>query len=169
MKSTVLACAVAAASLGFGSLASAQDYHREGRDRHDGPRAEQRDVRPPWQERQAWRGGEDRRGDRWQDSRRGERTPYPSAQYGHLDAYNQRDPYRHYGERGQWAANAPQYRRGDHVPYQYRQRQYYVNDWRAHRLYAPPQGYQWVRADDSGDYLLVAIATGLIANLLLSQ
>lgn len=162
MKSTVLACAVAAASLGFGSLASAQDY-RDGRDRHDGRRAEQRDARPHGQERQAWRGGEDRRGDRSQYSRRGEH--HPSAQYGQ-GSYHQRDAYRHYGQR---ADRAPQYRRGDYVPYQYRQRQYYVTDWRAHRLYAPPQGHQWVRADDSGDFLLVAVTTGLIANLLLSQ
>jgi Ni/Co efflux regulator RcnB len=167
MKSTVLACAVAAASLGFGSLASAQDYQRDGRDRHDGRRAEQRDARPHGQERQAWRGGEDRRGDRSQYSRRGEHNP--SAQYGHQNSYNQRDQYRQDGQRGQWAARAPQYRRGDYVPYQYRQRQHYVTDWRAHRLYAPPQGHQWVRADDSGDFLLVAITTGLIANLLLSQ
>ena len=44
-----------------------------------------------------------------------------------------------------------------------------VSNYRAYsRLYAPPRGYHWVQAD-SGDYLLVAIATGLIANLLLSQ
>ena len=74
-----------------------------------------------------------------------------------------------YTYRNQRDARAPHYRQGEYLPYQFRQRQYYVNDWHARRLYAPPQGYQWVQADDSGDYLLVAIATGLIANLILNQ
>jgi Ni/Co efflux regulator RcnB len=42
-----------------------------------------------------------------------------------------------------------------------------VNDWRSHRLSAPPRGYQWVQV--GGDYVLVAIATGIIAQLLLNQ
>jgi Ni/Co efflux regulator RcnB len=67
----------------------------------------------------------------------------------------------------QWSS--PVYRRGDHLPYHLRQPHYHVSDWRAHRLYAPPHGYHWVRADNRGDYLLVAIATGLIANLLLNH
>ena len=28
---------------------------------------------------------------------------------------------------------------------QYRHSRYYVSDWRAHRLYAPPRGYHWVK------------------------
>jgi Ni/Co efflux regulator RcnB len=58
-------------------------------------------------------------------------------------------------------------RRGGRLPSEYRNRQYVVNDWRGHRLSAPPRGYQWVQA--GGDYVLVAAATGLIASILLSQ
>jgi Ni/Co efflux regulator RcnB len=37
-------------------------------------------------------------------------------------------------------------------------------DWRAHHLRQPPGGYQWVQVD--GQYVLVALATGLIADAL---
>ena len=58
---------------------------------------------------------------------------------------------------------------GGYVPANYRQRHYYVNDWQSYNnLYAPPYGHQWVRTD-TGDFLLMALATGLIANLLLSH
>ena len=47
------------------------------------------------------------------------------------------------------------------------QRRYVVNDWSRQGLRAPPRGYQWVRENNnSGDYLLVAAATGLIASIL---
>ena len=172
MKSTALTCAVAAAALGFGTLSFAQDYRRGDR---DGRHAERQgyasrdghsDSRQAWQSRQDAPQYERQR----RDERRGGQPQY-SQQY-RDNAYPQHGQYdasRQWGQQGRWGARGPQYRRGDYVPYQYRQRQYHVNDWRAHRLYAPPQGYQWVRADDSGDFLLVAIASGLIANLLLSQ
>ena len=53
--------------------------------------------------------------------------------------------------------------RGDRLPPEYRSRQYVVDDWRGHRLSAPPRGYQWVQS--GGDYLLVAIASGVIASI----
>ena len=37
--------------------------------------------------------------------------------------------------------------RGDRLPVEYRNRQYVVDDWRGHRLSAPPRGYHWVQAD----------------------
>ncbi|MEO8856395.1 MAG: RcnB family protein, partial [Burkholderiaceae bacterium] len=60
-----------------------------------------------------------------------------------------------------------QFRRGDWLPPQYRNNSYVVNNWRAHHLQQPPQGYQWVQS--GADYLLVGIATGLIVDLLLNQ
>jgi Ni/Co efflux regulator RcnB len=42
-----------------------------------------------------------------------------------------------------------------------------VEDWPRHRLSAPPAGYHWVQT--GSDYLLVAIATGVIAQLLLNN
>lgn len=53
--------------------------------------------------------------------------------------------------------------RGQHLPHEYRGRGYYV-DYRAHHLRQPPRGYQWVRVND--DYMMVALATGLIASII---
>lgn len=47
------------------------------------------------------------------------------------------------------------------------QRRYVVNDWQRRGLRTPPRGYRWVREDNnSGDYLMVAVASGLIASIL---
>jgi Ni/Co efflux regulator RcnB len=47
------------------------------------------------------------------------------------------------------------------------QRRYVVNDWNQRGLRAPPRGYRWVRENNnSGDYLLIAVASGLIASIL---
>ena len=48
-----------------------------------------------------------------------------------------------------------------------RSHRYVVEDWPRHRLSAPPAGYHWVQT--GSDYLLVAIATGVIAQLLLNN
>lgn len=61
------------------------------------------------------------------------------------------------------------YHRGQRMPAAYRAPQYVVTDWRAHRLAAPPRGHQWVRDRDGRDFALVAIATGLIASVVLSR
>lgn len=60
-----------------------------------------------------------------------------------------------------------EYYRGDRLPAEYRHRNYVVNDWRSHNLSAPPRGQQWVQSGN--DYILVAIATGIIAQLLLGR
>jgi Ni/Co efflux regulator RcnB len=47
------------------------------------------------------------------------------------------------------------------------QRRFVVNDWNQRGLRAPPRGYRWVRENNnSGDYLLIAAASGLIASIL---
>lgn len=60
------------------------------------------------------------------------------------------------------------YRRGGVMPRDYRSNQYVVSDWRSHNLRQPPRGYNWVRSDN-GDFLLVAIATGVITSILLQH
>jgi Ni/Co efflux regulator RcnB len=57
--------------------------------------------------------------------------------------------------------------RGQRLPPEYRKRQYVVNDWRGQHLNAPPRGYHWVRT--CNDYVLAAIATGVILQLLLNN
>jgi Ni/Co efflux regulator RcnB len=82
-------------------------------------------------------------------------------------------------DRQRYARNTPQrweqrgvgpnhsYYRGDRMPIQYRSYQYVVEDWRGHGLRVPPRGYHWVQSGN--DYVLVAIATGLILELLLNR
>ena len=57
--------------------------------------------------------------------------------------------------------------RGSRVPPQYRSCHYVVNDWHGHGLKRPARGQQWVQY--GGDYLLVAVATGVIAQLVLGH
>jgi Ni/Co efflux regulator RcnB len=59
------------------------------------------------------------------------------------------------------------FHRGDRLPAEYRHRNYVVNDWRGHHLSAPPRGYHWVQT--GADYVLVAIATGVILQLFLNN
>jgi surface antigen len=51
--------------------------------------------------------------------------------------------------------------RGDRLPPQYRQDQYFVQDWRRHNLPPPPAGYRWY-CQRGGHCFLVAIRTGII-------
>ena len=74
---------------------------------------------------------------------------------------NNRDEHRFYD------ARSPEFHRGGRLPNEYRNRQYVVNDWRGHHLSAPPRGYQWVQVGP--DYVLTAVATGIIANLILNR
>lgn len=57
------------------------------------------------------------------------------------------------------------YKKGGHMPAQYRGSSYVVTDWRARHLRQPPRGYHWVRSDN-GDFLLVAITTGVISSII---
>jgi Ni/Co efflux regulator RcnB len=143
MNYRTIVCTACAASLGFASLAFAQ----EGRyDRHDGgDRHEQR---------AGDRGRMDRHEDR-HDARGGDRHDWREHDRGeaHGDAYS-------YGARG------PEWRRGGRIPDEYRNRQYVVHDWRGHHLHVPPRGYQWVQV--GGDYVLVAVASGIIAQLIVN-
>lgn len=71
----------------------------------------------------------------------------------------------HNGQRG--AGPRHDMRRGSRLANEYRSNQYVVNDWRGHHLNAPPRGQHWVQT--GGDYVLVAIATGIIAQVLLNN
>lgn len=56
------------------------------------------------------------------------------------------------------------FHRGERLPPTYRHHSYVVDNWRAHRLQPPPRGHHWVAI--GADYLLVAIATGIIVDVL---
>ena len=88
--------------------------------------------------------------------------------------YDERHDYKHH-ERERYESRRDdtrynqvrRYKRGERIERVYLNDRYYVSDWRARRLEAPPSGYQWVNRD--GQYLLVALATGIIAHVILNR
>ena len=58
-----------------------------------------------------------------------------------------------------------QWKRGDRLVWADVEPRYYVVDYHVYNLSAPPTGYRWVRPMDDR-YLLVEVATGLIAQAL---
>jgi Ni/Co efflux regulator RcnB len=147
MKSTAIVYALAA-SLGFASLAHADDKDRRGRGN---------------EQRFDQRGGNDR------DGRHADRRDPRDNRHGYYNGGYQGPRGQNYGnarnDRFYPGARGPQFYRGGHIPSEYRDRQYHVNDWRGHRLSAPPRGQQWVQVGT--DYALIAVATGLILNMAL--
>jgi Ni/Co efflux regulator RcnB len=99
------------------------------------------------------------RHDRDRDDRHDHRYSRDDRPRGH--AYGH---YKNWHDRGR---HEGWYHRGGYLPVEYRTR-YVVYDWRRDHLREPPRGYHWVRSDN-GDFLLVAIATGVIVDLLLNQ
>ena len=144
MKTQKIIAAITAASLAFGSVGALAQ-----------PRGEQRNQR-----------GSDDRPQRHDErnAHRGDPRGQPSADHRGGNRGNNRPDFRH---EGRGAGPDHSFHRGGRLPPQYRARQYVVNDWRGHHLNPPPRGYQWVQA--GGDYVMVAIATGIIASILLSQ
>ncbi|WP_459205266.1 RcnB family protein [Pseudomonas sp. MLB6B] len=57
-----------------------------------------------------------------------------------------------------------EWRRGHVVEPRFRDDRYWVTDWRARHLSAPPPEHRWLHVN--GDYVLVAIATGVITTVL---
>jgi Ni/Co efflux regulator RcnB len=86
------------------------------------------------------------------------------------DRYDRHDRYdaRRY-HRDDFRGGGPRHdlRRGQRLSQEYRASRYVVSDWRARHLSAPPRGHHWVRAGN--DYVLAAIATGIIAQVLLNN
>lgn len=154
MKSKAIICAIAAASFGFSSLSFAQNYERRGPG-GEPPRAEQRGPMGRDGHDSGSRGFAQRDNRDQRDNRNG--PNYGNRGFDRQDARSDRQ----YGARG------PQFHRGGRIPQEYRNRQYVVNNWRDHHLNAPPRGQQWVQV--GADYALIAIATGVIAQLILSQ
>jgi Ni/Co efflux regulator RcnB len=97
------------------------------------------------------------RGQRWDSSRNNGYTHNGKWHYGPPPS----------GYDGRYQPGHRAWQRGDRVPAYYRDRAHKV-DYRAHRLKAPPRGYEYVR-DDNGAILLVGIATGVILSAILSQ
>jgi len=57
------------------------------------------------------------------------------------------------------------YAKGQKLPSQFRGSSHYVSNYSEYHLSKPPKGHRWVR-DDSGNFILVAVTTGLITEIL---
>jgi Ni/Co efflux regulator RcnB len=145
--------------------ASAQDWRgndsRDERndDRRDDRRDDRQDRRDDWREdRQDRR--EDRRETRW-DQRR-HNGYYANGRY-----YRGQPPAWAY-QRSDYRPGYQSWRRGERLPSYYRSH-YREVDWRRAHYRQPPRGYHYVRNDNTGEVLLVALATGVILSILLNQ
>lgn len=84
----------------------------------------------------------------------------------HRDYDNRGDDRRDHDRRDYRADKHTHWRVGGRIDRD--DRRYREVDYRAHRLREPPRGYHYVRDANTGDIVLAAIATGLIAALIVN-
>ncbi|WMJ67799.1 RcnB family protein [Stenotrophomonas sp. 24(2023)] len=154
----VVASAVASVlALGAVSPAFADDDHRQWRQ----DQREWRQDRRDWQRdrREAYRDYRDDRRD-WRREQRWDNRYYRPAPPAVV--YRPAPPPPRYGGYGGY---------GWRVGYPYRNYYsgpvYVVNDYNYYHLSRPPYGHRWIR-DDRGNLLLVAIASGIIADFVIN-
>ncbi|KAF1021405.1 MAG: hypothetical protein GAK30_01890 [Paracidovorax wautersii] len=155
-------CALAAALMVAGAAAQAQ-HQGFGQ---GGPRGEQRgdggyasrDMGPPGQSRGAYRHPSQR------DYRHGYRPGSPR----HAGPRYAPPPPPRYGYSHGYPSPRVGVYPGGYLPPAYRHRYYVVDQWRGYpRLTPPPRGYHWVQI--GGDFALVAIASGIIASIIMAN
>lgn len=146
MKLSKITAVALAASLGMASIAQAQPDHRD-RDRRDA------DPRPGASAPHNGRSGPQQA---QQGARRGDS---PQARH--------EAPGRPGAPMARGAGPDHQFHKGQRLPAEWRHRQHVVSDWRTHQLTPPPRGQQWVQV--GADFVLVAIATGVITSLILNH
>ncbi|MDB5842353.1 MAG: hypothetical protein JWQ23_4305 [Herminiimonas sp.] len=173
MKNKVVISAVMAMALMAGTSAFAQGYDRNNDRHNDRSRNEQVQRGGPGDDRghgyraerraDHLRANDDRR-DGYRAERRGDHQRAYDDRRDSYRAERRDDHQRAYDDRRD---NGPRHnwRRGQRISQEYRHRQYVVNDWRSHRLSAPPRGHHWVQT--GSDYVLVTIASGVIAQIVL--
>jgi Ni/Co efflux regulator RcnB len=154
-----------------GSAAMADSHHdrgHDGRSRHD-PASQPRHFNNDHH-------GNDRRNDGRRDwDRRDSRQHFDRSLRDPRSRDNgfrhdHRDDNRHWQGGSRWNSYSPSfgYRphrwyRGAHLPVAYFSSRYVVYDYSSYRLRRPPRGYHWIRVNS--DLLLVAIATGLVVDV----
>ena len=170
---TIAAVAAVAGPMAMAGDASAQDHGRGRGDNHggrdhgrndggrndggrwDGGRHDGRGGRDYGRHDNGRHNGWDR-GDRW-DGRR-----YNGYYYNNRWSYGA-PPAHYYGSPG-FRPGYNAWRRGGYLPPYYRGNGYVIRDYGYYRLRPPPRGYYWYRAGN--DYVLAAIATGLIFDII---
>ena len=146
----LLALAIAAA---VSMPAMARDHGRRDHDDRDDRRSEYRDHRY---------GDRDDRNDRHDDRRDNRR--YDDRRYGR-DRVVYNTPHRVIYRNGPPQHAYPRWSRGARYDTRGYAPTYVVQDYGHYGLRQPPRGHHW-RRDDRGDFILVAVATGLIASVI---
>lgn len=148
MKHLLYAFLALGVAAGAPMAASADPHDHGDHGRHEGWNNHDRGD---WHDRGEHRGWRDR-DEHWRD--RAEWRGYRGARAGYWYAPG----YGYYpAHRGGW-------RRGGYVPGAYRR--FYVQDYGYYGLRPPPPGYRWVYAD--GNFVMMALATGLIADVIIN-
>lgn len=171
---TIAAVAAVAGPMAVAGEASAQDRGHGGRggydhgggrggDRHDGGRGGYDRGDRGGRDRGGYDGRHDNgrhngwdRGDRWDNGR------HNGYYYNNRWSYGAPPSY-YYGRPG-YRPGYTAWRRGGYLPSYYRGNGYVIQDYGYYRLRPPPRGYYWYRAGN--DYVLAAIATGLIFDII---
>lgn len=103
----------------------------------------------------------------------------PGHGHSHFDKHGPRAHHKHkghhhgYGRAPKiihhhvWTPPPRHWSRGDRLPHFHRGGYHVIHDWHAHRLYRPHPGHRWVRV--GSEYLLVAVASGIITAIILNQ
>jgi Ni/Co efflux regulator RcnB len=157
MNTKAFFAALMAACMLLTSPAFARDDDRK--DRREDRQERIEDRREDRQERL-----EDRRDDRREDRR--DRKQWEKQVRQDQRHFRQDHRRSQYGYSGRGAGPRHDMRKGGRLSREYRDRRYVVNDWRSHRLSAPPRGYHWVRT--GGDFVLVGSDSGLIFQIFLN-
>lgn len=139
-----------------GQQSQQQDQDRDGRYRDQRGDARYQDGSVRRDRRQNWR--DTRRDARWNDA---EHNGYYHNNMWHYGP----PPARLQNRRGVTLGYHP-WQRGQRLGY-YNNR-YSEVDYRQHDLRRPPRGYRWVR-NDGGDFLLAAVVSGLIAQVIINN
>ena len=147
-----------------------QDNERRDRDRQEQARQEQarqaqarqEQARQAQAQEQARHANEQRERERQEQVRRAyEQRDRDQARYDSERRGYQQD------RRGPGAGPNHNFYRGERLTNDYHHRYYVVDDWRGHHLHRPQRGYHWVQT--GADYVLVAIASGIILEVLLNN
>lgn len=155
MKRLLLTIA-AVASVASPMVLSATDASAQDRGRWEHRDRDRDHDRGHWDNRR--HDGWDRR-DRWDHGRHNGYYYNSRWHYGP-------PPAAYYGRPG-YRPGYESWRRGAYLPSYYRGGGYVVNDYYRYHLRPPPRGYYWYRTGN--DYVLAAIATGLIFEVIANR
>ncbi|MBJ6980267.1 RcnB family protein [Luteimonas sp. MC1895] len=156
-----LATLALALGVAFAAPAEARDNHLRGHDRGHSS--------------QDWRRGDDRRehrrDDRRRDYRQARRHDDRRHDGWHDRRHDRRDVRVVYAPPPRVVVRhrgPPPWARGHHYRHAGYAPTYVVHDYGPYGLRQPPRGHHW-RRSDTGDFLLVAIATGIIADVIMGR